>query len=300
MSRITSIFFKENRKNSVSKSENPGHIGSLDGIRGVAILMVFAEHYGDIAEHTHSAPLLFIQHLKSTGWLGVDLFFALSGYLITGILWKTRSDKNRARNFYAKRVLRLFPVYYGVWFFLLCYSAITSIDWNPRVFLEYLLYAGNFAAPYHINIGPFQIVHFWSLAVEEQFYLIWPLLLWNMPSKKSAMRLLAALFSASVLIKIAYLLLHVNNHAYHYLPTHMEAIASGSFIALANVERAEVWQRYAKLGLVISLPALMIAFAIFHGLNMTKLPVLIVAFPLVAIAASSLILRSQNPDSFLS
>ncbi|WP_287045553.1 acyltransferase [Acidobacterium sp.] len=279
--------------------ETRTHIGALDGIRGLAVLMVFADHYGNLDAYSHSTMVMLAEHLKSTGWMGVDLFFVLSGFLITNILWRTRQQTHRARNFYMKRILRLFPVYYGVWIFLLLYSAITATGWEPRVFLEYLFYAGNYAAPTHLRIGPFMIDHFWSLAVEEQFYLIWPLVLWNIRRMDTALRLLAAMFGLSALIKLVCLFVDPKIHAYYYLPTHMEPLAAGAFVALAYMKWPDACQRAARAGLVLTVPALVIAFNYFHGLADTSLRVLTVALPLVAIAGVSLLLRSLDSRAFL-
>jgi peptidoglycan/LPS O-acetylase OafA/YrhL len=283
--------------------ERPGqahkHIGALDGIRGLAVLMVFASHYGDFAQNTHSTLLLTAERVKEAGWLGVDLFFALSGYLITGILWKTRKNTNKVRSFYAKRVLRLFPVYYAVWIFLVGYSAVTSRNWEPHVFLEYIFYLGNFAAPYHMNVGPFLVSHFWSLAVEEQFYLIWPFIIWKMSDIRAVLRLLVALFATSTAIKIGCLIFGVYIHAYFYLPTHMEALTAGAFTSLAIIEWPDLCQRFAKLALAILIPSLLIAFICFDGFNNEKLSVVTATLPMIGIIAASLILRAQDHDSLL-
>lgn len=275
-------------------------VGALDGLRGLAVLMVFADHYGNLDAYSHSALVMFADHIKMTGWMGVDLFFALSGFLITNILWRTRQQKHRTRNFYMRRVLRLFPVDYGVWAFLLLYSGITSAGWDPRVFLEYLFYAGNYAAPTYLKVGPFMVDHFWSLAVEEQFYLIWPLILWNIKRLDTALRLLAALFCLSFLIKLVCLFVDPKIHAYYYLPTHMEPLVAGAFAALAYLKWPEVCQRAARIGLAISLSGLVIAFVVFDGLANTSLLVMTITFPLVAVAATSLVLRSLDSGSWLS
>src|SRR5216117_1557947 len=89
---------------------------ALDGLRGVAILMVLLLHLAPFG-HGLPAPTAFVDkvflHTVRTGWMGVDLFFVLSGFLITGILYDTKGSTHYFRQFYARRVLRIFPLYYA-------------------------------------------------------------------------------------------------------------------------------------------------------------------------------------------
>jgi peptidoglycan/LPS O-acetylase OafA/YrhL len=163
---------------SHTRPENRAFYPALDGLRAVAFLMVFSNHY------------LFIPW----GWAGVDLFFVLSGFLITGILFDSRNDPHRIRNFYVRRTLRIFPLYYGVMLLILPF-AYRQLSWS---WLAWPAYLGNYArmiGPYTSRsplqrLADFQPViytripgihpitlglgHFWSLCVEEQFYLVWP------------------------------------------------------------------------------------------------------------------------------
>src|SRR6516165_3818265 len=90
---------------SLAAADSGSHIKSLDGLRGIAILLVFIFHY---VPRNFQSPLEFV---ASLGWSGVDLFFVLSGFLITGILYDSRNARGYFRAFYMRRVLRLFPVY---------------------------------------------------------------------------------------------------------------------------------------------------------------------------------------------
>lgn len=149
------------------------HIPALDGIRGIAILLV----------------MLF--HLKipglSLGWSGVPLFFVLSGFLITGILVEAKTEKfsEYLRAFYIKRTLRIFPLFYAY----LALNFVTLLfSWRPTDgYIWYVLYLQNYHIGYEINRGgnlPGIVGHTWSLAVEEQFYLIWPFVVYWLNRKK--------------------------------------------------------------------------------------------------------------------
>jgi peptidoglycan/LPS O-acetylase OafA/YrhL len=91
----------------------PAHDPALDGIRGLAILMVFVFHYGGGLQSQNTAVRI-LGYLTQTGWIGVILFFALSGFLITGIVWDSIGQKHLLLNFYARRALRILPIYYVV------------------------------------------------------------------------------------------------------------------------------------------------------------------------------------------
>src|SRR5262249_22727268 len=124
--------------------------------------------------------------LRLVGWSGVDLFFVLSGFLITGILLDSkRSPATYFRSFYARRFLRIFPPYYG--FLLLVLLVMPRTGWMSEVarvaelrdvqiwFWLYLVNVATALTPLHVQV-PLVDSHFWSLSVEEQFYLVWPLL----------------------------------------------------------------------------------------------------------------------------
>ena len=98
----------------------PGHIRELDGIRGLAILFVIAFHARAVYTYSSEIPLPFFKVLD-LGWSGVDLFFVLSGFLITGILLDTRDSPSYFRTFYARRALRILPLYFV---YVLCVAFI--------------------------------------------------------------------------------------------------------------------------------------------------------------------------------
>jgi peptidoglycan/LPS O-acetylase OafA/YrhL len=138
-------------------------IPELDGVRGMAILLVMACHLAIWM------PVSAARSVLDQGKIGVDLFFVLSGFLITGILLDTRERPRALRNFYVRRGLRIWPLYFAS-----LAVAFVALRWMlPPQFskLVYLLFLQNFF--YFLDTGPV-LAPLWSLAVEEQFYLVWP------------------------------------------------------------------------------------------------------------------------------
>jgi peptidoglycan/LPS O-acetylase OafA/YrhL len=160
----------------------------LDGIRGIAILAVLLFHFM-VPENKDGLVNSIVSWVFSYGALGVDLFFVLSGFLITGILYDARTDEHYFRNFYMRRLLRIFPLYYGVLVIIfLVLPLIPALRGSELSGLTAYqawawLYAVNIYLAIHDGWVLSYIEHFWSLAVEEQFYLIWPLAVWLLAAK---------------------------------------------------------------------------------------------------------------------
>lgn len=148
------------------------NVPELDGLRGLAILLVLATHTARFTEWTSAARI---------GWIGVDLFFVLSGFLITGILLESREHPHYFRNFYLRRALRIAPLYYAVIVFVFFIGPLlpealqlAEYRFDPSVYRlpYYLFYLQNLLLH---DLGPFPLAVTWSLAIEEHFYLLWPL-----------------------------------------------------------------------------------------------------------------------------
>src|SRR5580698_8849519 len=111
---------------TVQKSEQ--HVPALDAVRGLAILLVLLIHIGENLPAGGNGFVQILRDLLSSCWVGVDLFFVLSGFLITGILYDTRSATNFFKAFYVRRFLRIFPLYYGFLLLLIILTRPLQID----------------------------------------------------------------------------------------------------------------------------------------------------------------------------
>ncbi|MBS0244284.1 MAG: acyltransferase, partial [Proteobacteria bacterium] len=184
-----------------------GHIPALDGIRGLAVIMVLLFHFICAATPLNNIEALVIRFFNY-GAYGVELFFVLSGFLITGILYDARSKPNYFKNFYIRRTLRIFPLYYGVLF--LTFVVAPLIPWLSGPTLSYMAEHQAWAWLYATNVfiaikgywAYAYLEHFWSLSVEEHFYLFWPFLVyWLAPSPRRLMAASLAVAAASAMAR---------------------------------------------------------------------------------------------------
>src|ERR1043165_244152 len=167
---------------------------ALDGLRGVAILLVIFLH-----NFRFSNYFFF-------GWLGVDLFFVLSGFLITDILLSTSGSKNFLRHFYVRRFLRIFPIYFLTIIFCLfilpSLSNTVQIDYYVHNQIWLWTFTQNWLYIFKPPAGTPILLHFWSLAVEEQFYIIWPIIIMLVKKPKLLLRIAAILLLAVMITRI--------------------------------------------------------------------------------------------------
>jgi peptidoglycan/LPS O-acetylase OafA/YrhL len=159
-----------------------GHIPALDGIRGVAIVWVVLHNTTSLASGPTSGVFYVFNVFAHTGWIGVQLFFALSGFLITAGLLDTQGAPHYFRNFYAKRALRILPLYYTVLLVVLV-ALPRLVTLRPPFSADHQASLWLFITNW-TNSAPYGFAHFWSLAVEEQFYIVWPLLVCRLPPRR--------------------------------------------------------------------------------------------------------------------
>lgn len=216
---------------------------ALDGLRALAVTLVFIEHYGG---GSHGGTFLnWFNRVRVVGSAGVSLFFVLSGFLITGILYDTLQGNHYFRNFYARRSLRIFPIFYLVLVLCLVLTPILHfrLQWGH---LSFPFYLGNLFAnwnwslyelisPTHpalsINLG-----HFWSLFVEEQFYLIWPVVIFLVRDRVKLIRLSLVVILAVLLLRIGLVCFFpigtAEQFAFRMLATRADDLLVGGAMAL--------------------------------------------------------------------
>jgi peptidoglycan/LPS O-acetylase OafA/YrhL len=234
-----------------STSLRSGFLPELNGLRAIAITLVFFAHACLFIPEINPVAKI-VRAYMSIGWIGVDLFFVVSGFLITGILLDTKTAENYFSGFYARRVLRIFPLYYAVLTFVLLGAALLQNEGASAVLplpadrWVYYCYLSNWVALWKGSWGPNYLGHFWSLAVEEQFYFVWPLLVWLLPTRWVP-RLAAALAAVAVVTRLVWLA-HTGPQVEIALATicRMDSLFIGAICA-SVFRNADLMQRLNKL-----------------------------------------------------
>jgi peptidoglycan/LPS O-acetylase OafA/YrhL len=220
---------------SMTTTANPGqHLPWLDGVRGIAVLVVLLHNlpYVDNIEPTTLTNLVRV--VVGLGWVGVQLFFVLSGFLITGILLRTRKASNYFSSFYVRRILRIFPLYYFALFVgfvvLPRIGLIHGLSDHTQHQTWYWLYVSNWAGMSGRHVPSFD--HFWSLAVEEQFYLAWPLVVFFLGDRRLLHLCLGLIVGAFFFRCAAYVAVQEPWWPYHCTLARIDALAIGAAAAL--------------------------------------------------------------------
>ena len=239
------------RSGDVAAPRPAAHLPVLDGVRGLAVLLVMVHHFAPFGGASLSLGGLRLTRqigevlcrVPRSGWCGVDLFFVLSGFLITGILLDAKGSPRFFRTFYARRALRVFPLYYGVLFLVLL--ALPALGLVRSAGARYLVYhslplwchAANWIIAWKgewvCGGGLLQLNHFWSLSIEEQFYLLWPLAVFAL-GRRRLMAVCAGCVLVAALLRSG-LALHGTSYTAIYVltPCRMDALAAGAWLAAA-------------------------------------------------------------------
>ena len=235
-------------------SHRPGarYLPELDGIRGIAILMVIAFHFGRDID-THSLLYSVYRSTIELGWAGVDLFFVLSGCLITGILLDTKNSERYFQSFYMRRILRVLPLYYlSVFaFFCICLPIRNALapGWFGRQEWTHIPAGEAIWYWFHLSnwrsaLGVLQnspVTHFWSLSIEEQFYLVWPLFVLYCSDSRLLTVCISLILLSVGLLNSPYFQAEVNLHSdfiYRLTPFRLDPLAFGAMLAVLSRYRS--------------------------------------------------------------
>jgi peptidoglycan/LPS O-acetylase OafA/YrhL len=282
-------------------TNNLTRIPELDGVRGLAVLLVLIVHIIPYNPVLVDLPFPELIHaLSHMGWIGVDVFFVLSGFLITSILLQTRDGDGYYRNFYARRALRIFPLYYLTITIVFIVVIIFSPDQKNEVLYNlpwYYLYVSNWGFSFLYLEDPFAIGLAWSLAIEEQFYLVWPLIVYRLNSRKLVLLSLILIIS-SLFVRIVLPQLYISPTIdygelfYHATFTRLDSLILGALIAM--MYQLEFWKKL--LGILATPTFIISLFAIYYLVSINPIsplwdnpPMYIYGFTFIALAAGGLI-----------
>jgi peptidoglycan/LPS O-acetylase OafA/YrhL len=286
-----------------------GNIPEVDGLRGIASLLVLIHHFWP------GGPGIFhkFAEVAHLGWIGVDLFFVISGFLIAGILLDTDGQANYYSAFYARRALRIFPLYY---LFLLVLFVVIPLFQKGAYFatafinqsgnpLWYFSYLGNVREAIIGREPGYFLAPLWSLSIEEQFYLTFPFVVAAL-SRRRLRTLLYGLVIAAPLFRLVTALLIPGNERMQYLatPSRVDVISLGALLALELRTGALIAaRRHSTTCLLIMITILAVAFR-FGGLNRMHVFGRVAGYSLVALTFASLVLwtlvhRARPSTAFL-
>ena len=211
-------------KNSFLKGE---HLLFLDGLRGIASILVLIYHISWMWRKITAKYYFKLDYfIAQIGWTGVNLFFIVSGLLITNILLNTKNKNNYFKNFYMRRVLRIIPLYFLILFiFNFLYNEFSHLFFHLFFISNFLLVDSSI-----VNSG-FAAVS-WSLSIEEQFYIFWPMIIRTVSSNKLYIYCILIIGVATTIKSMSFL----GNLPYHFLyystVTRLDGLALGSLLAL--------------------------------------------------------------------
>lgn len=266
---------------SLTKTNVRVHYPALDVLRGLAIcFVVFYHNFG------------FLTFFKF-GWMGVDLFFVLSGYLITDLLMQSRENRYFFRNFYIRRALRIFPLYYLVLIAFFTLSPTLFSQKGPGTTFSYYNDNKTWFWSYFQNWlmvfkgappVPF-LAHFWSLAVEEQFYIFWPLIIFFVRPISRLRKLIIGLILFSVVLRILTWALYPNDVEVFYCNTltRMDSLLMGSLLAVHLKEGRSIPSSLIKLSTAAFILLISCSLIIFGNVRQDNL-----IFPTIGYSVSAL------------
>jgi peptidoglycan/LPS O-acetylase OafA/YrhL len=276
---------------------------ALEGLRGYGFLLVFCGHYFLAGWLARPGTLEFksLLALSSLGLFAVPAFFVLSGYLIGGILFETRNRAGYFKVFYSRRILRVFPVYYLTLLAIACFYLMRGVPMDRHFWVQFFYIQNLFPSYTGETHGLVFMGHFWSLAVEEQFYLVWPMIVWLFPERRTLIRITAALIGGSCVLRLlAPLIMSSSSQITSFTPTRVDAILLGVLLALvrrdAIYDRIERFAKWVVLAGSCTVMSLVYWLGKAWGESFTGREIFI---PLVNITSAAVVVAVMEEGSLL-
>jgi peptidoglycan/LPS O-acetylase OafA/YrhL len=292
---MATAYLKDTASRQLAGGAPLGRVAGLDGLRGIAILLVMLFHQTLTVGSTGVDR--FVAFWTLGGWIGVDLFFVLSGFLITGILYDAKRSTGYFRNFYARRVLRIAPLYYGVVAFSLLILPHLPY-WKPDALARidgdewwYWLYLSNISIAMHDAFRHGILDVSWSLAIEEQFYLTWPLIV-LITDRRRLISLCYFLIALAFVWRTSLVVAGVSPVAVSVLtPGHFDSLAVGGLIALvarspAGLAPLRRWATWVGMAAAASITVLA---AWSGGFDSSAVPIESIGYTVLALGFGSLL-----------
>ncbi len=288
------------------------HIKELDGARGIAVIVVMLFHFVHIPFVSENRFDLFVINFLHLGWIGVDLFFVLSGFLITRILIHEKREQKFSKylsRFYAKRSLRIFPLYYAylIFIFLIFLPLfLQKLDHNEQLKLVeaknaqlwFWLYVSNIKQVVNGKFFGAGVSHLWSLSIEEQFYLFWPLIVYYF-KLANIKRITIGIIILSPLLRIICLQLGMPLLSiYFFTFTRLDALSMGALVAILSIQNVKI--DFLKLiRFIVFLSIVSIVIIYYFGIIPESSPVICsIGYSLLALTFGCLILLLQSTYDF--
>lgn len=269
------------------------HRLALDGVRGLAIVWVVLHNAGAGSTMPAHGVMRLAGYVMNTGWIGVQLFFALSGYLITARLLDERDTPHYFRDFYVRRALRILPLYYTVLLLILVilpYLGVLSVTRSTAALASVWLFVVNWT-----GTAPYGFAHFWSLAVEEQFYLVWPFVVWRfMPPRLMSVCLWIALGALGARIALA----ATGATAWTlYASTlcRMDALALGGAAACLLRSQDDFSPALRQLAGALALLVFLAAIPMTHSFDTTRWEGQTIGYSVLAICSATFVFFAAQP-----
>jgi peptidoglycan/LPS O-acetylase OafA/YrhL len=278
----------------VERHTRSKHIPALDGVRLLAVGLVMLHH---LTRGSQTSIVLHLIGLQVNNGLGPTLFFVLSGVLLTTVIIDARGTEHRYRNFLARRALRIFPLYLGY-----LGVAVVATFWltgqhlqNLWVFAFFL--QNTFLTPASKTGSVLPMYHLWTLAVQDQFYLLWPLLLWKCDGIRKMRYLCVAgiilSFGARIIITHPSLTPELFGRI---LPAHAGSMCLGGLLALDLREETAISSLLRKALLPLSA---ILAIWMWHGLDFNTSSGSVLGLQLIAVTSAALIAAALKPSTWI-